>query len=883
MELNIYSKNDNLLATVIVGSNSYVFTQIMGDNYLQLEFSHGEYIDIRRDAYVTYQGVKYILTGAVNVEKISTVEYNYSARFEAPQELLENVIMSHMSGEDQNLTKAYERNFSLAGTALEHIMMLWRNTERLGEMFNEPTEANIDPALTGVKVVGYNVVSCKSALQLIANQFETEWWITGNETNGYDIHLGKCSFDENNATKLAYGYDNGVLSGAKRQLHKDAQRMTHIAVQGGSKNINTLSQLTDVNGNPIAPYKFSTLHLPRLSNADENGVGKIYYDVKNNKFYGETGFNMVNAVLLTIDRDANTMTSSLFTDGDVIVEKAYDLSEFYPKKTRSVSTWGFQRNNTEFYVTDNSIENACNYKSYQLGGEKITIEFQSGALAGKSFDVINYDHTNKKFECSLADYDTISMPSVSDDYDMWRPTEGDEFIVFGCALPKTYIADTSTDPFSGAEWDMARRTASILCDNYEDKYAYTLQIDSNWLSRRTESERAKLKCGYWVHFSDNQLAGGGIDIRITDVKQYLTRPLQPELTIGDEVKQVSIAQKLNQIASNVSATYNYVQNVEQETQQAIQQVQQSGGGGDVTITNTLQSGTLIATINGTDIKSPNNFAPTTHTHSSIVRQDGSVVNKFGYSNATNGFAIQAQIDGSTKLEFGYNSSSSRYYVSAVSGSTYYTLADLVFEGEEHHYRYAGRESIGNSTTPVYLDNGEFKACSLPSQTSYNAMTSTQFKRATSTEAMVISPKTLSECVNEGRLLLMYRLGINIKRGTTEYTIQSVQNGLPSTVSVSVTYNSTLNCLQVSMSDTTGTILNWGDISTSVSSNTSYVPVITDMRSYTTDREATFNLYVKKITDYSTYQPNELSQNSQAIQVIFTFYSEKNVKRSDITW
>lgn len=568
MNISIYDKAGVEIASVVVGSNSFVFSQIMGENYLQLEFKHGDYIDIRRDSYCVYGGVKYTLIQAVVVDKISTVEYNYTARFEAPQELLKNIIMTHMAGEGQTLTKAYERNFSLAGTAREHVEMLLRNTGRLNANFSIGT---IDTSLTGVKVVAYNVVDCKSALQLIANAFETEWWVEGNETNGYTVNLGKCSFSESNPTPLAYGYDNGVLGGAKRQLHKDAQRMTHIAVQGGSRNINTLSQLPNV-----PAYQFSTLHLPLLENAVD-GVGTIYYDVKNNKFDGETGFVFANSVLLTIDRNANTMTSSLFTEGeDVVVERAYDLSEYYPQKTRKVTAFAFQRNNTEFYIEDSTIETACDYKAYQLGGEKITVVFQTGALAGKTFDVINYNHENRRFECALADYDTISMPSV--DIEMWRPVAdsvygGDEFIVYGTALPRSYFADTTTDPYSGAEWDMCRRTASILCENFNDKFSYSLPIDANWLSRRTQQERERLRCGFWVHFSDNQLCGGGEDIRITAVKQYLTRPLQPELTVGDEVKRVSVAQKLTQIESHVSATYNYVKTVEERTQQGLQLVE----------------------------------------------------------------------------------------------------------------------------------------------------------------------------------------------------------------------------------------------------------------------------------------------------------------------
>lgn len=570
MEIKIYDKNGQEIASVVVENNSYEFNEIMGDSYVQLEFKTSEFVAISKDSYIVYKDVRYTLPpdpDALNVTKISTCEYEYSVRFNAPQELLENIIMCHMADEGQTLTKAYERNFSLAGTAQEHLDMLIRNCRRL--LANKFKVGHVDERLQGDKVVAYNFTSCKSALQLIANQFETEWYITGNETEGYAVNLGKCSFEEDNPTTLAYGFDNGIMSGAKRTSHKDANRCTHIAVQGGSQNINTLSQLAG-----MMPYGFNTLHFPLLDN-ERDGIGTIYYDIASNRFEGETGFNSAKSVLLYVDRKSNTLTSSLFQkDTDVVVEKAYDLSEFYPKKTRKVSNFDFQRNNSEFWIEDNTIEDACNYKTYQLGGEKITIVFQTGALAGKTFDVINYDHAKKRFECALADYDTIKMPSV--DVEMWRPAMNDEFIVYGCALPSSYFHDTTTDPYSGAEWDMLRRASSILVEQFDDKYAYQLPIDSNWLSRRTQAERNRLKCGYWVHYVDSQLCGGGADIRITSVKTYLTRPLQPELTIGDEVKTVSIAQKLQQIQSSVSATYNYVTEVQQQTQQQLNQITETG-------------------------------------------------------------------------------------------------------------------------------------------------------------------------------------------------------------------------------------------------------------------------------------------------------------------
>lgn len=573
MEITIYNKQNMPVADVVVGSGSYVFNKIQGDSYLQLEFKHGSYIDIRRNAYVIYDDVKYMLLKAVKPTKISTVEYEYSMRLEAPQELLDCFIMSHMAGEGQTFTKAYERNFTLMGTAREHLEMLLLNCQQKSPVTFRI--GSVDRLLIGEKMVAYNYISAKSALQLIANAFECEWWVDGNETDGYTLNLGKCSFSEGRPTRLAYGYNNGIMPNASRDLHKDAQRMTHICVQGGSRNINTLSQLTDKEGNPVSPYGFSTLHLPRLQSSNAEGVGSIMYDVANSLFEGETGYNGDNAVLLTIDRQANTMTSSLFNqDEDVIEERAYDMSNFYPQATRSVTAFAFQRNNTEFYIEASGIEEGCDYKAYQLGGEKMTIEFQSGALAGKSFEVISYDHENKRFECAMADYDTISMPSVSEE--MWRPSYGDEFIVFGCALPVSYFHSTEGGAFTGAEWDMARRTASILCDNFEDKFAYKFTIDSNWLSRRTEAERKRLKCGYWVHYVDNELAGGGVDIRITDVKVYLNKPYEPELTVGDEVKILSTQQKISQVQSNVSATHNYVSTVQQETQQSINTIQQEG-------------------------------------------------------------------------------------------------------------------------------------------------------------------------------------------------------------------------------------------------------------------------------------------------------------------
>ena len=104
-------------------------------------------------------------------------------------------------------------------------------------------------------------------------------------------------------------------------------------------------------------------------------------------FEDENGFNSGNArhyktdnLGLSIRRSDKQLSS--------LAEDSLDCSEIYPKRVGLVTRVEVVDETNNFYdIVDYSIPDNLNYEDYIIGGESMSIIFQSGMLAGKEFDV----------------------------------------------------------------------------------------------------------------------------------------------------------------------------------------------------------------------------------------------------------------------------------------------------------------------------------------------------------------------------------------------------------------------------------------------------------------------------------------------------------------
>lgn len=484
--------NYNGLGTTLdidVNDRSYRLRQVMGEDSLYLYFSLAEYTDIRVGSYVDYEGQRYYLHKPNNFKKHHTRNYEYSLI---------------LSGDIGSLEKYKVRDvaekrlkFPLTAKPQQHLQMLVDNLNMresgwtMGDCIDAPE-----------KLISYNHTDLREALQMIADEFETEW-----EVKNKTIHLRKVEYNYEHPLALSYGKGNGFKSGLGRSNVDEKTAIEILHVQGGERNIN------------FSKYGSKELLLPKGQTLTYEGREYI-----------------ASLDGLSIQRADKPIVSG--------VEDSLDLTNIYPKREGEISGVIVSNAEKNFYdFIDNSIPNNLNYNTCQIEGEKMTVVFQTGMLAGREFDISRYTHATRKFEIVSAEQDGMTLPN-----DTFKPAVDDKYAIFGIHLPDAYIRDDATK--TGASWEMFKDAVKYLYEHETPRFTFTGELDGIWAKKDWLNIGGKIVLGGYVNFSDTNFQPTGSLIRIVGIKDYINNPHSPEIDLSNNVVSSSFSSQMAKIKQN---------------------------------------------------------------------------------------------------------------------------------------------------------------------------------------------------------------------------------------------------------------------------------------------------------------------------------------------
>lgn len=223
----------------------------------------------------------------------------------------------------------------------------------------------------------------------------------------------------------------------------------------------------------------------------------------------------------------------------------------------------------------------------------------------------------------------------------------------------------------------------------------------------------------------------GLSIKNTYVKSGATSSLDPnEMLITDNSKNVTTRKLVD--GYNIVAALPNGQLADQNVIYLIEDGEDSGGGssggGGVTITNTLATGNLIATINGTNIYIPTNVSTFVNDANYIKYHD--VLVSWDYDEQTDEDIltlnetyqnISSWINNNETVVLKTATSDSIYYYtgkgdrgeiffSTQSGQTIRVHSSGVYEDD---FSYALREEVPINTSDLYNDSGYITLADLP--------------------------------------------------------------------------------------------------------------------------------------------------------------------------
>ena len=490
-----------------ISSESYHEAKVGAVSTLVVETTSDKAIAFPLGTYCTWRGEKFALYTPAEVVKVSEREYRYTLTLsgEGQQLALSKFKFIVANPEDVRLS------FTLTGKPRFFLEQILRSL---------PAGFSIGACLEAeAQAISFKHEDCLSALSRVAEAFKTEWHITGKTLN-----LGKVVGNKAGAVTLSYGKGKGLLSGLTASNDSEKSPVGKLFIQGTERNIDPTK------------YGAKSLHLPK---------GRTL------AYEGRT---------YVVSADGQSLSvSGLSTDGRK--EDSFDGTNIYPQRVGVVSSVVVTPNgNYDIVDKDNPVD----YSQYRIAGEKATITFQTGRLAGRTFDiaqdkdVLKYDHATKRFQLVSVEEDGMKLPEPK----VFYPAVGDKYAVFGVRLPDEYITK--------AETELLNASVRYFHEALQPKVTYKAELDGLYAQKNWGALAPKLAIGAYVRLVDTSL---DIDdhVRITAIRTKLSQQYKPQITLSNEVQAPSLAVSLGTLEAEGVQQKEEVQAVRREVARSYQQ------------------------------------------------------------------------------------------------------------------------------------------------------------------------------------------------------------------------------------------------------------------------------------------------------------------------
>lgn len=490
-----------------ISSESYHEAKVGAVSTLVVETTSDKAIAFPLGTYCTWRGEKFSLYTPAEVVKVSEREYRYTLTLsgEGQQLALSKFKFIVANPEDVRLS------FTLTGKPSFFLEQILRSL---------PAGFSIGACLEAeAQAISFKHEDCLSALSRIAEAFKTEWHITGKTLN-----IGKVVGNKANAVTLSYGKGKGLLSGLTASNDSEKSPVGKLFIQGTERNIDP------------SKYGAKSLHLPK---------GRTL------AYEGRT---------YVVSTDGQSLSvSGLSTDGRK--EDSFDGTNIYPQRVGMVSSVVVTPNgNYDIVDKDNPVD----YSQYRIAGEKAAITFQTGRLAGRTFDiaqdkdVLKYDHATKRFQLVSVEEDGMKLPEPK----VFYPAVGDKYAVFGVRLPDEYITK--------AETELLNASVRYFHEALQPKVTYKAELDGLYAQKNWGVLAPKLAIGAYIRLVDTSL---DIDdhVRITAIRTKLSQQYKPQITLSNEVQAPSLAVSLGTLEADGVQQKEEVQAVRREVARSFQQ------------------------------------------------------------------------------------------------------------------------------------------------------------------------------------------------------------------------------------------------------------------------------------------------------------------------
>ena len=535
---------------ILIAEAAQFEQELMKSDQVTLSWNSDENTVIPVGAYIEYKGEKYSLLDPYTPVQKNEVEWAYTPVFKSEIMRWGKVPFFFYTYNTDNAITGRETDWVLTDTPANFMAKVCESIKNeTGALWTYSVDASLAASMT----ITFSSVDIFSALNSIANAFETEWWV--DKTNKV-LHLSKASFGD--AVTLEVDVNIGVPT---VQSQNGKEYYNRFYAFGSTRNI---------------PQEYSGANVNNLTNKRLTLDPAVYPGGYKDTVEGLTPQTALSKILVfdeiyphsdleisdvrarlryVLDESGNKVQVGTDDDGNPV----YDQYTIWYFKIA-----GFTFNNTTY-------DEESNPNGMLLPGLTLSVHFRSGALTGREFELAYHDAEEVKndsadvtpFTVEAGDYEILYVKEGSYIIPAQTgivPADGDDVTLFNIKMPDSYNA-TAYEELEDALDEAIAEYASDL-NSYTSK--------SNPVAFNTSDPG--LVVGRNVTYKNGSYT---LSTRVTKIIKKLDYECEQTITFGNSVvkgstqelkedvvlanRNIDILTQLNQLSNQLTQSYNRVQ------------------------------------------------------------------------------------------------------------------------------------------------------------------------------------------------------------------------------------------------------------------------------------------------------------------------------------
>ena len=534
--MEIKNISGKVLLSVPVTDSAVIIEELMKQYSITLNWDAIENVELPLGAYIEHKNIKYSLLAPYQPQQRDEVTFEYKPEFQHPVMRWQYLpFLFYTYSNDTVVSK--EPDWSLTDNAANFMAVLCDVIkEQTGEDWTYEVADNL-PASASLSFSNKDIFS---ALNDIANAFETEWWF--DYTNKV-LYLSKAS----HGTEVALEVGNNISVPSVTQSKEGYY--TRFLVFGSTRNIE--QEYKGANTNSIVNKRL-TLNPTKYPDG--------YIDIRN----GLTNEEILTKTLVFDD----IYPRSELTISDVKVALKWRLDDNDEKIKIGTDAEGNPVYD-QYAVWYFKIPNFKYNEDLVIPNKPLSVHFSDGPLQGREFELWHEDEEREDtstdgtairvekgdYRIKYIEEGSYIIPSITG----LVPVDGNKVTLFNILMPEEYKTSAYEELENAAQEEIAKQS--------EDMSNYS--FSSNPVEFFTSNPN--LTVGQKVTYKNGNYS---YSTRVIKLETQLDRPYEQKITIGNEQIKGN-TQTLKEEVVNANQNIDLISAINESTQQLVQSYQRT--------------------------------------------------------------------------------------------------------------------------------------------------------------------------------------------------------------------------------------------------------------------------------------------------------------------